>query len=527
MGTKILRFNVRGVRVLSSGSHESTKKMGCITCSNEYGGNLTTCPHDGTRLTPLSQDDLVGTVLDGRYEINELLGGGGMGLVYKAKHRLINRTVAIKVLHKHMVSSGDALKRFRLEAEAASSLNVPNILTIHDFGISEQGQPYMVMDYLAGVSLQEVLEAEQRLDVHRALGIFSQVCAALKHAHDKQIIHRDLKPSNIMLVEFEGQPDFVKIVDFGIAKLLGRTDGDRGQLTRTGEIFGSPLFMSPEQCRGMHLDARTDIYSLGSVMYLALTGRPLFESDNVLDIFVKQATTPPTSFGEICPELTIPTEVEEIVLKALEKEPSDRFQSMAELKASLDKAKESLIRGGTESGATLSAQVTSPSKEASSKPVTPPIKEVSAIQQTSRSNFGRRQFLLLIGFFTLLIGLLAVTFQIGQRQGIEQEDKATRAIRQKPQQSNAPVIIQQSLKPNEPMVATPKNVDSAQNPLLLHQATEAPKPAPEINPTDPSQVTESKPIKSQEPVHRKRVNRQPPHRRTLLKKAFQILEKAF
>lgn len=501
--------------------------MGCITCSNEYGGNFTTCPHDGTRLTPLSHDDLVGTVLDGRYEINEVLGGGGMGLVYKARHRLINRTVAIKVLHKHMVSSGDALKRFRLEAEAASSLNVPNILTIHDFGISEQGQPYMVMDYLAGVSLQDVLEAEQRLDVLRALGIFSQVCAALKHAHDKQIIHRDLKPSNIMLVEFEGQPDFVKIVDFGIAKLLGRTDGEGGQLTRTGEIFGSPLFMSPEQCRGMSLDPRTDIYSLGSVMYLALTGRPLFESDNVLDIFVKQATTPPTSFGEICPELTIPTQVEEIVLKALEKEPSGRFQSMAELKACLDKAKESLKKGGTEFGATLPPQETSPVKEAASLPATPAVKEVSPSQKTSWSNFGRRQFLLLIGCFTLLVGLLAVTFQIGQRQGIEQEDKATRMIRQKPQQSNAPVIIRQSLKPNEPVVASPKNVYGAQNPFMLHEATEASKPAPEITPTDTNQVTESKSNKSPEPVRKKRMVRQPTHHRTLLKKAFQILEKAF
>jgi serine/threonine protein kinase len=506
--------------------------MGCITCSNEFGGNMITCPHDGTRLTPLSHDDLVGTVLDGRYEITELLGGGGMGLVYKAKHRLINRTVAIKVLHKHMVSSGDALKRFRLEAEAASSLNVPNILTIHDFGISELGQPYMVMDYLAGISLQDVLEAEGRLEVLRALGIFSQVCTALKHAHDKQILHRDLKPSNIMLIEFEGQPDFVKIVDFGIAKLLGRTDGELGQLTRTGEIFGSPLFMSPEQCRGFPLDRRTDIYSLGSVMYLALAGKPLFEGDNVLDIFFKQATIQPTPFKEICPELAIPIQVEEIVLKALEKEPSDRVSSMAELKASLDQAKENLLKGGTESGATTlaintSVQDTTPVKETHSIQATPLVQDTSTAQQTSSSSLSRRQVLLVLSGAVVLVALLGLVFLIGQRQGIQQEEKAIGAIHQQQQENKVPVIIQQSLKPSEPVVAAPKNVDGGENPTLLHKVTEPPKPAPEINSTNANEVSENPSTKPAEPVHRKRIVRQTPHHRTLLKKAFQILEKAF
>jgi len=314
---------------------EQSARKGCLTCSQEFGGELTVCPHDGTHLTPLGNADLLGTVLDGRYEIQEVLAGGGMGLVYRARHRLMNRTVAIKVLHKHMVTSPDALKRFQLEAQAVSSLAMPNILTIFDFGISQQGQPYMVMDYLAGVSLADVLEAEHRLSVARSLNIFIHVCEAIEHAHEKNVIHRDLKPSNIMLINSGEEKDFVKIVDFGIAKLLGQTEGDLAELTRTGEVFGSPLYMSPEQCRGKPVDCRTDIYSLGSVIYRTITGKRLFEGDQVLDLFFKQVSQEPAPFSVACPEIYIPEQLENAIFKALQKEPSMRFQSMAAFKAAL------------------------------------------------------------------------------------------------------------------------------------------------------------------------------------------------
>ncbi len=312
-------------------------KKACIACSREFTGPESVCPHDGTILTPLTTDELVGTVLADRYEVLETIGGGGMGQVYKARHTLMNRIVAIKVLHRHLISSGDALKRFQLEAQAASCLSLPNILTIYDFGVASNGQPFMVMDYLEGTSLSTVLKAEGRLQIDRAVWIFNQACAGLAHAHKKGVIHRDLKPSNIMLVDNGDQRDFVKIVDFGIAKLLNQTDAEMN-LTKTGEVFGSPLYMSPEQCRGKGMDARSDIYSLGCVMYRTISGSPVFEGEDVIELFYKQVHENPEPFSVVCPELNVHPGLEAIIFKCLHKDPADRWSTMEELQQALNPA---------------------------------------------------------------------------------------------------------------------------------------------------------------------------------------------
>jgi eukaryotic-like serine/threonine-protein kinase len=307
-------------------------KRACMTCGREFDWDTTVCPDDNTPLTALGEEDqLVGSVLADRYEIMEVIGGGGMGLVYKARHRLMNRIVAIKMLHKHMISSKDTLKRFQLEAQAASCLSLPNILTVYDFGLTNEGQPYMVMDYLEGTSLSDLLEAEHHLAPDRAVNIFIQACAGLAHAHQKGVLHRDIKPSNIMLVQFGEQADFVKIVDFGIAKLLNQ---GVGELTKTGEVYGSPSYMSPEQCRGKETDARSDIYSMGCVMYRTLSGRPLFSGDDIIELLFKQVSEPPAPFDA---DLNIPTELESVIFKALAKDPSDRYQNMGEYKEALEK----------------------------------------------------------------------------------------------------------------------------------------------------------------------------------------------
>jgi serine/threonine protein kinase len=514
---------------------EPIKNKSCITCSNKFGGDLTLCPHDGTRLVSLNEENLVGTVLDDRYEMQEVLGGGGMGLVYKARHRLMNRTVAIKVLHKHMVSSPDALKRFRLEAEAVSCLNAPNILTVYDFGISNQGQPYMVMDYLAGVSLQDVLEAETHLDVQRSLDIFLQVCLALKHAHEKNIIHRDLKPSNIMLVNADGRSDFVKIVDFGIAKLLGRMDGELGNLTRTGEVFGSPLFMSPEQCRGMPLDPRTDIYSFGSVMYLTLSGKPLFEGDNVLDTFFKQSTQAPEPFSVICPELAIPPEIEAVVFKSLEKDPFARFQSMAELKAKLENVKEKL--SGTqlarstvpEEGDTLLKSQTSQnivgSTESGAEQLAtgPAIEANTSSKQVPLPRVGKRKAAVIAGCALGLLILILGSFFLGRNDGIEQEDKQNVSTGQKLMESGTPVIIKQSLKPSETAVPPINNVDASKGASLVTEK-EAKAPAPgEANLLEANRAAERN--KSTASHHRARSANTYTHH-SLIGKAIHLIKKA-
>lgn len=315
---------------------EQKDKLGtrraCITCGREFDWDTTVCPDDNTPLTALGEEDqLVGTTLADRYEILEVIGGGGMGLVYKARHKLMNRIVAIKMLHKHMISSKDTLKRFQLEAQAASCLSLPNILTVYDFGLTNEGQPYMVMDYLEGTSLADVLEAEHHVVPERAVSIFIQACAGLAHAHQKGVLHRDIKPSNIMLVNFGDQADFVKIVDFGIAKLLNQ---GVGELTKTGEVYGSPSYMSPEQCRGKETDARSDIYSMGCVMYRTLSGRPLFSGDDIIELLFKQVSEPPAPFDA---DLNIPSELESVIFKALAKDAGDRYQTMGEFKEALEK----------------------------------------------------------------------------------------------------------------------------------------------------------------------------------------------
>ncbi|MBS2008268.1 MAG: tetratricopeptide repeat protein [Cyanobacteria bacterium SZAS TMP-1] len=293
------------------------------------------CPDDDTLLTPILLDTMVGTVLADRYEIMEKLGTGGMGLVYKAKHLLMKRLVAIKLMLPQYASNATALKRFQHEAQAASHLNHPNILTVYDFGVTPQGQPYLVMDLLEGTNLASVLENANHLRPDRAINIFAQTCSALAHAHSKNVIHRDLKPGNIMLVEYEGRSDWVQIVDFGMAKILSAVDGEREELTKAGEVFGSPMYMSPEQCMAKELDARSDIYSLGCVMYRTLTGAPAVAGNTAMECFNKHANGEPEPFASVCPELQLSPNLEYIVFKAMAKDPSDRYQSMLELREAL------------------------------------------------------------------------------------------------------------------------------------------------------------------------------------------------
>jgi serine/threonine-protein kinase len=308
----------------------------CVNCGKEFSSDDIICPEDGGILVAAKKDPAIGTIVAEKYEIQEVLGGGGMGVVYRAKHLLMQRTVAIKMLLPETVSNEYALARFQKEAQAASSLNHPNILTIFDFGISDKKQPYLVMDYLKGSTLAEVLDKEGYLHLQKGISIFIQIASALSHAHQKGVIHRDLKPANIMLVEYEGQGDFVKIVDFGIAKTLHREDGQSIELTQTGQVFGSPIYMSPEQCRGTHLDARADIYSMGCVMYRSITGSTPFLGQDALELMFKHVNEKPAPFDDVCPQLKIPKNFQDVVLKCLEKDPNNRYQSMLDLRKELE-----------------------------------------------------------------------------------------------------------------------------------------------------------------------------------------------
>jgi serine/threonine-protein kinase len=292
--------------------------------SNVSGGNV----------TARKPDPLLNTVFAERYTILEVLGKGGMGVVYKARHDLMDRLVAIKMMLPQLVSDDVSLARFQREARAASKIAHQNVIAIHDFGITpDTGVAYLVMDYVEGETLGAAIKRDGQLGVTRAVKIFLQVCDALVTAHQQGIIHRDLKPGNIMLVtQHDKQKDFIKVLDFGVAKLASaENETDQQRLTTTGEIFGSPVYMSPEQCSGGSLDARSDIYALGCVIYETITGEAPCIGKNALETISRHLTMTPASFAEARPDLYIPEWLEEVVFKSLQKDPNDRQQSMQEL----------------------------------------------------------------------------------------------------------------------------------------------------------------------------------------------------
>jgi len=316
-------------------SADTQSRRLCIACKREFTGDETTCPDDGTPLTLLTTEPQVGSKIDSKYEVIAVIGGGAMGLVYKCRHTLMKRIVAVKMLHPNLAPDAATVQRFQKESEALSCLNHPNILTVFDFGLTEASQPYLVTDFLEGETLATILEHTEVLDYNRVVKIFVQVTSALAHAHKNGVIHRDIKPSNIMLTSFEDNPDFVKILDFGIAKVMSEDSEASSQLTKTGEVFGSPLYMSPEQCRGKKLDQRSDIYSLGCVLYRCLTGKPALYGQDLLECLYKHVNEPPLPFKDANPGVEVPEALEAIVMKCLLKDPEMRFQSMSDLRTAL------------------------------------------------------------------------------------------------------------------------------------------------------------------------------------------------
>ena len=318
-------------------------KKVCRACNRSYSSGEVFCAEDGSRLstreigTASSPDPLIGSTLGERYRILRVLGEGGMGRVYEAEHTLIERRVAIKVLREDFCRRADVVERFRREAKSASRIGHPNIVDVLDFGETENGASYFVMELLSGEDLADVLSRKGALTPERAVLILFQCCHALAAAHDKGIIHRDLKPENVFLVEREGAPDFVKLVDFGVAKMsdLDVDAETAGKLTRTGVIFGTPEYMSPEQAGGLTADHRADIYALGITLYEVLTGRVPFEGSSFMAVLSKHASKALPPLRVVNPRLRISPQLERVVLRALEKDRARRFQHMRDMAAAL------------------------------------------------------------------------------------------------------------------------------------------------------------------------------------------------
>ncbi len=279
------------------------------------------------------------------YEFIGTIGTGGMGVIYKARQKMLNKIVAIKMLHSHLLNIQSML-RFQQEAKAASSLKHPNVISVHDFGISEQGQPYMVMDYIEGTTLADLIHKTGALALPEAMDIFLAVCEALEHAHGHGVLHRDLKSSNIMLSEKEVGYG-VHLLDFGIAKILETDSGGIAQqLTQTGEVIGSPLYMSPEQCMGKKVDHRSDIYSLGCILYEAVTGSPPHRGDSMIETIFKHLNETPLTLHQARPDIKFPETFDNLVMKLLANKPEDRVQTIAQVKDELLNIQSGALKGG-------------------------------------------------------------------------------------------------------------------------------------------------------------------------------------
>ena len=334
----------------------------CPRCRATYSGQERFCSVDQSVLVEQIDIDRLGTQV-GNYFLLDILGRGGMGTVYSGEHVYIGKKVAVKVLHARFAKYEEAIQRFLREARAASSINHPNIVDVTDFGpMPDGGGVFFVMEHLEGTSLEDLIETNGPIPLHRTLNVINQMALALASAHDKGVIHRDLKPENIMLIERPGRRelvravtqeseggertvkyvvekekkyDFVKLLDFGIAKVLAVQGENLPGQTLQGAVFGTPEYMSPEAARGDEVDHRADIYALGVIMFDMLCGRPPFEAAAAADVLTMQISHPTPSPRDANPNVEISNGAVELILRAMSKNPAGRHQSMDELRDAL------------------------------------------------------------------------------------------------------------------------------------------------------------------------------------------------
>ncbi len=292
---------------------------------------------------PGGAESLIGTTISGRYKIEKLLGEGGMGAVYQAEHTHMRKRLAVKVLHPEMSRLPEVVARFEREAMAAAHIDHPNVAAATDFGKLEDGSFFLVLEYVEGKSLRELIQ-KGRLDTGRALRILRQIAAALQRAHVMGIVHRDLKPENVMLIDRDGEQDFVKVLDFGIAKVpvadIGREPSARGEpgqaLTQLGMVYGTPEYMAPEQALGQNVDPRADIYALGCMTFEMLAGVRPFDHESKVTLLGMHVTAPIPTVASKCPDAVVPPEIEAILHRMLEKEASARYADAKDLMDAID-----------------------------------------------------------------------------------------------------------------------------------------------------------------------------------------------
>lgn len=306
----------------------------CPSCGADAGDVSRSCPSCGATLARGEPDDYIGRTIAQKYQVEALIGEGGMGRVFRARQVALDKLVVLKVLRHSLLGDDRTVARFKREAKAASRLNHANSISILDFGQTEDGALFIAMEFVPGQDLHTVLSKEGPLPESRIVRVVSQVLSALYDAHNAGVIHRDLKPENIMVEQRRNEPDFVKVLDFGIAKIQD-SEGDGPALTRTGFVCGTPEYMSPEQARGATLDHRSDLYAVGVILYQLLTGRLPFESDTAVGYATKHLTEEPVPPSRKRPEIRVSPAMERLIMRALSKSPDDRPQDAEAFKAEL------------------------------------------------------------------------------------------------------------------------------------------------------------------------------------------------
>ena len=318
--------------------------MQCPTCQTVVDDSQRFCPSCGAPLAAPgaapagdAPDPMIGQTLGGKYKVVRLLGEGGMGAVYEGEQHLGTtvRKVAVKTLHTHLSRDPKVKARFEREVGTIAELEHPNTIQVYDFGSTPEGILYIVMEFLSGKSLADTLEKQGAMSPERTIDIFAQICGSLEEAHRRGIVHRDLKPDNVVLVERAGKKDFVKVLDFGIAKRASEEDKNEQKLTQQGMVLGTPPYMSPEQFTGQPIDARSDIYSLGVMAYEMLTGKLPFRANTAFEWANQHMTQSPIPIESMAEGMRAPPAMRAAILRALAKAPADRFQTVTDFGAAL------------------------------------------------------------------------------------------------------------------------------------------------------------------------------------------------
>jgi serine/threonine protein kinase len=414
-----------------------------------------------------SGDALVGQVVAERYMVLQHLGSGGFGSVYMAKHTKLNNPVAIKVLHPHLIANSEVVQRFEREAEATSRLRHNAITSVHDIGLLPDGRPYMVMEYLSGNSLADIIENEGAMEVERAVPLFIECCEALRYAHRKGLLHRDIKPDNIFITRDLDGIEHAKLLDFGLAKLVFGDDMTKAtSLTESGIALGTPWYMSPEQCQAKPLDCRTDIYSLAYSLYEALAGQRPFPGRThyeAMDAHLHHKV-PPLNQPE--KEPLVPQALEDAILRSLAKAPNDRFSTADELRD---------VLVGTISGSVLirGTPVRAPAQlQRETLSPTPRLKTTLGAKKPAKKDKANTQLLvgagILVALLCLVVGL-GVWYQVSHQKAVVAQtpkpaavEEPVAAVTTAPVTTVAPAPVVRALAP--PVVQQPLYQQAAVQP---------------------------------------------------------------